>query len=196
LEVDSYARLRPASNFLLDVWLVAGQSQSRMKQFTQGIPEQSDEPQEAEEPDMPQNTTEPEDPEFHSYLETLVHIREFIELAAEMGDEAGVEMGKKGLWQLHGMVKDYFQDTCPGFPPPRLPSLLGDQTETGQARSGSFFSDPMLERESAEFRRLSQMLYEARLRNLMKDQEHIMLRLMQGIQEDASRIRDLERKSS
>jgi hypothetical protein len=103
-----------------------------MKQFTQGIPEQSDEPQEAEEPDMPQNTTEPEDPEFHSYLETLVHIREFIELAAEMGDEAGVEMGKKGLWQLHGMVKDYFQDTCPGFPPPVSPPSLGTRPRQGR----------------------------------------------------------------
>jgi transcriptional regulator with XRE-family HTH domain len=114
-------------------------SKSSADRFTQGIPEQSDEPQEAEEPDMSQNSSELEDSEFHDYLSAKLSIGRFIKLADEMGDEAGVQEGLRGLQQVHDMMKDYYQRKFPGFP---LPSFL-QHPDAGQNRSGGFFSDSM-----------------------------------------------------
>jgi hypothetical protein len=97
------------------------------------------------------------------------------------------------------LTKDWFQRNYPEFPSPPLSIRLGDQTETPETRSESSFSDsmsPLLEREFAEFQRLSQMLNEVTIRDIKKTHERIMSGLKQDIQEDPSRVRDPQRKSS
>lgn len=111
-------------------------SKSSADRFTQGIPEQSDEPQTPEGQDMPQDS-ELKDSEFHDYLSAKRSIRRFIKVADEMGDKAGVQEGRRGLRQVHDMMKDYYRRKFPGFP---LPSFL-QHPDSGQNRSGGFLSD-------------------------------------------------------
>jgi transposase len=112
-------------------------SKSSADRFTQGIPEQSDEPQTPEGQDMSQNSSELEDSEFHDLLSAKRSIWRFIKLADEMDDDAGVREGRRGLRDVHDMMKDYYRRNYPGFP---VPSFL-QHPDAGQNRSGGFFSD-------------------------------------------------------
>jgi hypothetical protein len=113
-------------------------SKSSADRFTQGIPEQSDEPQDPEGQEMSQNSSGLEDSEFHDYLSAKRSILRFIKLARERGDKAGVQEGMRGLRQVHDMMEDYFRRNYPGFP---LPSF-SQHPDAGQNRSGGFLSEP------------------------------------------------------
>ena len=170
---------------------------SSVSRFTQGIePEQSDESQTPEDSDMSQNITVPEepmDPEFRSYLVTLVYIRRFIALKEEMGDYAGVDMGMRGLYKLWLMVKDYFQRKYPQITPPPMPAILREYISKRQADSGSTVST-VLQRAIAEELRQTRKENAAMIQEWKSDIERETLRIMQDVQDCDSRIRDLERK--
>ena len=104
-------------------------SKSSADRFTQGIPEQFDEPQDPEGQDISQNSSGLEDSEFQNYLSAKLSIERFIKFAAEGSNEVDVQEGLRGLQQVHDMMKNYFQRNYPGFPLPSVDTcFLRDHT--------------------------------------------------------------------